>query len=489
MENSREKFASRLGFILVSAGCAVGLGNVWKFPYICGNNGGAIFILIYIVCLVLLGLPILICEFAIGRGSGLSIGGALFKLAPEGRRWHKFRFFGFAGNYLLMMFYTMVAGWMLYYVYVMISGKIVSAGNEEVRAVFDGMLQEPRTMIFWTLVVVVLCLGVCTFGLQNGVEKITKPMMIALIGLMVVMAVHSVTLKGSGKGLAFYLIPDWERVRERGMGNVIFDAMTHAFFTLSVGIGSMEIFGSYLKKERRLSGEAVNVMVLDTLIALVAGIIIIPACFAYGVNPDAGPSLLFITLPNIFSHMPGGQIWGTLFFVFMSFAALSTVIAVFENIISISMDLFHWERKTALWHNLVGISLLSMPAVLGYNLWSGVQLLGEGTTIMDVEDFLVSYNILPLGSLMFVLFCTKKNGWGFTNFVNEVNHGTGIRFPQGLKRYMQYVLPIIILVIYFKGYYDMFQGRGLPVLIVWMAVAVAFASFILYLTTGGKRNG
>lgn len=488
MESSREKFASRLGFILVSAGCAVGLGNVWKFPYICGINGGAIFILIYLVCLVALGLPILICEFAIGRGSGLSIGGALRKLAPEGKRWHNFRYYGFAGNYLLMMFYTMVAGWMLYYVYVMASGKTSVEETEQVKAVFDGMLENPGLMIFWTLVVVVLCIGICALGLQNGVEKITKVMMLALILLMIVMAIHSLTLKGSGKGLAFYLIPDWGQVQKRGLGNVIFDAMTHAFFTLSVGVGSMEIFGSYLEKEHKLTGEAVNVMTLDTLIALVAGIIIIPACFAYGVDPDAGPSLLFITLPNVFNHMPGGQVWGILFFIFMSFAALSTVIAVFENIISISIDLFHWERKKALRYNLIGISLLSLPAVLGYNLWSGVQLLGEGSTIMDIEDFLVSYNILPLGSLMFVLFCTKKSGWGFTNFADEVDQGRGRSFPRGLKPYMQYVLPAIILIIYFKGYYDMFIGRELPVFIAWMAVAVVFAGFIFYLTTGGKRS-
>lgn len=488
METNREKFASRLGFILVSAGCAVGLGNVWKFPYICGINGGAIFILIYLICLVALGLPILICEFAIGRGSGLSIGGALRKLAPDGKRWHHFRYYGFAGNYLLMMFYTMVAGWMLYYVYVMAFGVISGQQTEKVKEAFDGMLGNPGLMIFWTLVVIALCIGICALGLQNGVERITKVMMIALILLMIVMAVHSLTLKGSGKGLAFYLIPDWDKVQERGWGNIIFDAMTHAFFTLSVGVGSMEIFGSYLEKERKLTGEALNVMVLDTMIALVAGIIIIPACFAYGISPDAGPSLLFITLPNVFHHMAGGQVWGTLFFIFMSFAALSTVIAVFENIISISTDLFGWERKKALRKNLIGISLLSMPAVLGYNLWSGVQILGEGTTIMDVEDFLVSYNILPLGSLMFVLFCTKKNGWGFTNFVNEVDQGRGRSFPRRLKPYMQYVLPAVILVIYFKGYYDMFIGCERPVFIAWMLVSIVFAGLIFYLTTGGREH-
>ncbi len=487
-EEKREKFASRLGFILVSAGCAVGLGNVWKFPYICGMNGGAFFILIYLCCLIVLGLPILICEFSVGRGSGMSIGRAFHKLEPEGTRWHRYRWFGFAGNYLLMMFYTMVAGWMIYYVYVMGSGVIRHAPVKGIDEYFKHMQRSPGTMIFWTLVVVALCIGICCLGLQKGVEKITKVMMLALMALMVVMAVNSLVLKGSGKGLAFYLIPDWSRVQERGLGNVIFDAMTHSFFTLSVGIGAMEIFGSYLGKERKLTGEAVSVLVLDTVIALVAGIIIIPACISFGIAPDAGPSLLFITLPNVFNQMAGGRIWGMLFFVFMSFAALSTVIAVFENIISISMDLFGWERKKALGVNLAGIAALSMPAVLGFNLWSGVQLLGQGSTIMDVEDFLVSYNILPLGSLLFVLFCVKKNGWGFDAFLQETNTGIGSSFPRGLKYYMLYVLPAIILVIYFKGYYDMFKNREPLVCGIWMAVAVLFAGLGLYLAAGGEKG-
>ncbi|MCH5267203.1 MAG: sodium-dependent transporter [Lachnospiraceae bacterium] len=489
MEKKREKFSSRLGFILVSAGCAVGLGNVWKFPYICGNNGGAIFILIYLLCLVCLGLPILICEFAIGRGSGTSIGKSLKELAPEGTRWHFFRWFGFCGNYLLMMFYTMVAGWMLYYVYVMASGNVWGKGVSQIEEYFGSMLGSPKTMIFWTLLVVALCIGICGLGLQKGVEKITKIMMIALIVLMLVMALHSVFLKGSGKGLAFYLIPDWSHVQERGLGNVIFDAMTHAFFTLSVGVGAMEIFGSYLGRERKLTGEALNVMILDTVIALVAGIIIIPSCISFGIRPDAGPSLLFITLPNVFNQMQGGQIWGVLFFVFMSFAALSTVIAVFENIICISMELFEWERGKALICNLLGIGVLSMPAVLGYNLWSNVQLLGQETTIMDMEDFLVSYNILPLGSLLFVLFCVQKNGWGFDGFLKEVNTGQGRDFPKALKVYMQYVLPVIILVIYFKGYYDMFKDRQPQEFAIWMGVAVVFAGFIFFLARGkGASN-
>lgn len=487
-KKGREKFATRLGFILVSAGCAVGLGNVWKFPYICGENGGAAFILIYLICLLGLGLPILICEFSIGRGSGKSIGSALHNLAPEGTRWKHFKWFGLAGNYLLMMFYTMVAGWMLYYVYVMAKGSLYNKPADEIGGFFSGMLNDPENMIFWTLVVVVLCIGICALGLQNGIEKVTKVMMILLIVLMVVMAVNSVTLDGSGKGLKFYLVPDFKKLMNRGMGNVIFDAMTHAFFTLSVGIGSMEIFGSYLAKDRKLTGEAVNVLALDTFVALMAGIIIIPACFAYNVSPDAGPSLLFITLPNVFNYMAGGRIWGICFFVFMSFAALSTVIAVFENIISISMDIFDWERKKSLIINLVGIAVLSIPAVLGYNLWSGVDLLGGGSTIMDVEDFLVSYNILPLGSLLFVLFCTRNNGWGFDNFVNEVNIGKGINFPKWIRGYMAYIIPLIMLVIYFKGYYDFFCNRGTKVLVTWMGIAVLLAAFIIFLALGGSKN-
>lgn len=487
---NREKFASRLGFILVSAGCAVGLGNVWKFPYICGMYGGAAFILIYLVCLAVMGIPILICEFAIGRGSNSSIGTALTTLEPEGTRWHHFKWFGFAGNYLLMMFYTMVAGWMIYYVYVMASGRIGNAGVEVIENEFQGMLQNPRTMMAFTLLVIFFCIGICSFGIQKGVERVSKVMMILLIVLMIVMAVRSVTLADSAKGLRFYLVPDFGKMVDQGIGNVVFAAMTHAFFTLSVGMGSMEIFGSYLSKERKLTGESVNVVLIDTMIALVAGIIIIPACFAYGISPDAGPSLMFITLPNVFNHMPAGRIWGTMFFVFMSFAALSTVIAVFENIIAMSIDLFGWNRKRSVLVNLVGISVLSAPAVLGYNLLSAVQPLGGGSTIMDLEDFIVSYNVLPLGSLLFVLFCTRKNGWGFENFLAEVNTGSGRDFPRWIRDYMTYVLPLIILIIYFKGYYDMFKARGSTTLCVWMIVAVIFVGFIIWLALGKKgRTG
>lgn len=485
---SREKFKSRLGFILVSAGCAVGLGNVWKFPYICGMYGGAAFLLIYLVFLLLLGLPILICEFSIGRGSNKSIGSALKILEPKGTRWHHFKWFGFAGNYLLMMFYTMVSGWMINYVFIAAKGDFTNKDGESISNIFADMLSSPGIMLFWTFIVILICIGVCSLGIQNGVEKITKVMMMLLIVLMLVMAVHSVIIDKEGSGLKFYLIPDFGKMMDQGIGNVVFAAMTHAFFTLSIGMGSMEIFGSYLSKERKLTGEAANVVVLDTLIALVAGIIIIPACFAYGVNPDSGPSLLFITLPNVFNHMPGGHIWGVLFFIFMSFAALSTVIAVFENIISMSIDLFGWSRKKSVLINLLGIAVLSVPAVLGYNVLSGIKPLGDGSTIMDLEDFIVSYNVLPLGSLLFVMFCTKKNGWGFENFTKEADTGVGKNFPKFIRGYMTYILPLAILVIYFKGYYDMFKNQGTLTLSIWLGVAVLFAGFIIWLSTGRVNN-
>lgn len=484
----REKFKSRLGFILVSAGCAVGLGNVWKFPYICGMYGGAAFILIYLVFLLLLGLPILICEFSLGRGSSKSIGGALKALEPEGTRWHNFKWFGFAGNYLLMMFYTMVAGWMIHYVFLSISGRFREQDRNGISEVFSDMLASPEIMMFWTFLVIFLCIGICSLGIQKGVEKITKVMMILLIVLMLVMAVHSILLDKDGKGLKFYLVPDFAGMMEQGWGNIVFAAMTHAFFTLSIGMGSMEIFGSYLSKERKLTGEAANVVVLDTMIALVAGIIIIPSCFAYGISPDSGPSLLFITLPNVFQHMPNGRIWGMLFFIFMSFAALSTVIAVFENIISMSMDIFGLDRKKSVLINFAGIAVLSIPAVLGYNILSGIHPLGGGTTIMDLEDFIVSYNVLPLGSLLFVMFCTRKNGWGFDNFIQEADTGVGVRFPRFIRGYMTYVLPLVILVIYFKGYYDMFKEQGILTLCMWMGIAALFVGFILWLGMGKPRQ-
>ena len=480
----REKFGSRLGFILVSAGCAIGLGNVWKFPYICGQYGGAAFILIYLVFLAVLGLPILICEFAVGRGSGKGMGKAFDTLEPKGTSWHRLKWISILGCYLLMMFYTMVAGWMLYYTWKMASGQMVGLDSTGVNAAFSGMLGSAPTMLGWMIVAVLLSFAVCALGLQKGVEKITKVMMTVLIVLMVVLAVHSLVLPGATEGVKFYLIPDFGQLKEYSIGEVVYAAMSQAFFTLSLGIGAMEIFGSYLTKERKLLGEATSIVLLDTFVALMAGFIIIPACFAYGVNPDAGPSLLFITLPNVFNNMTGGRIWGASFFLFMSFAALSTVIAVFENIISFYMDMKGMERKKAVGINIVLVTLLSIPAVLGFNVLSGIQPLGAGSTIMDLEDFLVSSNLLPLGSMVFVLFCVKKNGWGWNRFIEETNVGDGKKFPGSkiLQFYMTYILPLIIIVVYLKGYYDTFKKNGTAALIGWMVFAVALLAVIMVVT-------
>lgn len=475
----KEQFGSRLGFILVSAGCAIGLGNVWKFPYICGENGGAAFIVIYLACLAMLGLPMLICEYAVGRGSGKSVMKAYDVLQPEGTIWGKVKHFCFAGNYLLMMFYTMVAGWMLHYVYLMITGKFVNADTAQVKDTFKNMLNEPGVMMFWTMVIILLCFGVCALGLKNGVENITKVMMILLVVLMVVLVFRSVTLPGAEEGLKYYLVPDFKKLSEHGIFNVIFAAMTHAFFTLSIGMGSMEIFGSYLSKERKLTGEALSVTILDTFIALMAGIIIIPSCFAYDVQPDAGPSLLYITLPSVFNHMPNGRLWGACFFIFMSFAAMSTVIAVFENIVKMTHDATEWKRKKCVLVNLIGVAVLSIPAVLGYNILSGIQPLGAGSTIMDLEDFIVSYNILPLGSILFVLFCVRKNGWGWDNFVAEVNTGKGMSLSHKLRWYMNYIVPTLGILIYLGGYYDMFKKSSPAVFIMWMTIAVLLVAGIL----------
>ena len=475
----KEQFGSRLGFILVSAGCAIGLGNVWKFPYICGENGGAAFIVIYLACLAMLGLPMLICEYAVGRGSGKSVMKAYDVLQPEGTIWGKVKYFCFAGNYLLMMFYTMVAGWMLHYVYLMITGKFVNADTAQVKDTFKNMLNEPGVMMFWTMVIILLCFGICALGLKNGVENITKVMMILLVVLMVVLVFRSVTLPGAEEGLKYYLVPDFKKLSEHGIFNVIFAAMTHAFFTLSIGMGSMEIFGSYLSKERKLTGEALSVTILDTFIALMAGIIIIPSCFAYDVQPDAGPSLLYITLPSVFNHMPNGRLWGTCFFIFMSFAAMSTVIAVFENIVKMTHDATEWKRKKCVLVNLIGVAVLSIPAVLGYNILSGIQPLGAGSTIMDLEDFIVSYNILPLGSILFVLFCVRKNGWGWDNFVAEVNTGKGMSLSHKLRWYMNYIVPTLGILIYLGGYYDMFKKSSPAVFIMCMTIAVLLVAGIL----------
>ena len=447
----RERLGSRLGFILLSAGCAIGIGNVWKFPYITGLYGGGAFVLIYFLCLIIIGVPVLTMEFAVGRASQKSPVRLYQKLEPEGSKWHLHGYAALAGNYLLMMFYTSVAGWMLQYFVKTASGQFEGADAAGVETIFVKMLGEPVSMMIFMGIVVALGGLVCSRGLQNGLEKITKFMMLALLAIMVVLAVNSILLDGGAEGLRFYLLPDFDRMMEIGVGKVIVGAMNQAFFTLSLGIGAMAIFGSYIGKERSLMGEAVNVAVLDTFVAVTSGLIIFPACYAYGVQPDSGPSLIFITLPNIFNNIPMGRLWGSLFFIFMSFAALSTVFTVFENIMSCTMDLFGWTRKKTCLVNSVLIFLLSLPCVLGFNVWSGFQPLGPGTGIMDLEDFMVSNLLLPLGSLIYVLFCVTRYGWGWDKFVAEANEGTGLKVANWMRPYMTFVLPAIVLVIFLMG--------------------------------------
>ena len=483
----RETFGSRLGFILVSAGCAVGIGNVWKFPYMCGQFGGAAFILIYLVFLLIMGIPVMVCEFGVGRASRHSVAAAYETLEPQGTKWHITKWIGIIGCYFLMMFYTTVGGWMLYYCVRSFSGDFVGADMETVSAGFSDMLGNMPLMTFWTILICIIGFGVCAFGIQKGIEKVSKFMMTALLLIMIVLAIHSVMMKGAGAGIRFYLIPDFRQMAEIGIGNVIFGAMSQAFFTLSIGIGAMLIFGSYMEKDQRLFGEAVNITVLDTVVALMAGFIIIPACFAYGIEPGAGPSLLFITIPNIFAQVAGGRVWGGLFFLFLSFAAFTTLVAVFENIISFDIDLFGWSRKKSTLVSLILIIILSMPCVMGFNVLAGFTPLGEGSTIMDLEDFIVSNNLLPLGSLGYVLFCTKKNGWGWNHFLGEINQGEGWKFPSGIKGYMSYGLPLLIIIIYLKGYYDKFQPMGTKVLVGWMIVAILFLTFVIGCSCG-KSN-
>lgn len=450
----RESFASRIGFLLISAGCAIGIGNVWRFPYITGLYGGATFVLIYLFFLLVLGLPIMVMEFSVGRASRKSAALSFNVLEPEGTKWHIYRYFGMLGNYMLMMFYTTVAGWMLYYFYKMVKGEFVGLNPEGVGNVFTNMLSEPKPMIFWMIVAVLIGMAVCGMGLQNGVEKITKTMMSCLFFIMIILVVRSVTLPGASEGLKFYLVPSLDKIMEHGVKEVIFAAMGQAFFTLSLGIGAMAIFGSYIDKSHRLTGEAVNITILDTSVAFTSGLIIFPACYAFGLNPTEGPKLIFVVLPNIFNSMAGGRFWGALFFVFMSFAALSTVIAVFENIISFGMDLWGWSRKKAVIVNLFAIIILSLPCVLGYNVLSSFQPLGESSAILDLEDFIISNCLLPLGSLIYLAFCTSRYGWGWDNFIKEADSGIGIKFPKGARFYVTWILPLIVLIIFFVGIFQ-----------------------------------
>ena len=453
----REKFGSRLGFILISAGCAIGLGNVWRFPYIVGQYGGAAFILIYLLFLVIFGLPIMAMEFSVGRASQKSIADSFKVLEPQGTKWHWFSWVGMAGNYLLMMFYTTVTGWMFAYFVKMLRGDFVGQTTEQVSAQFGAMTSNPWIVVGYMVLTTVLGFLICSRGLKNGVEKITKVMMLALLAIITVLAIRSVTLTGAIEGVKYYLVPDFGKMVEHGASEVIFAAMGQAFFTLSIGMGSMAIFGSYISKDRRLLGESISIAALDTFVAFMAGLIVIPACFAYNVPQNAGPGLIFQTLPNVFNAMSGGRIWGSLFFLFMIFAAMSTVVAVFENLISFGMDLWGWSRKKSCLVNLVAMLILALPCALGFNVLSGVAPLGEGSTILDFEDFIISNNILPLGSLVYVLFCAlNKKGWGWNNFLEEVNTGKGTKFPKWLKPYVKYVLPIILIAVWAQGYITMF---------------------------------
>lgn len=447
----REKLGSRMGFILLSAGCAIGIGNVWKFPYIVGENGGGIFVLIYLIFLAILGIPVLTMEFSIGRAAQKSPVRMYQELEPRGTKWHIHGKVAMAGAYLLMMFYTTVAGWMIRYFVSTATGEMSGLDADGVAGQFSNMLTDAPMMILYMGIVVLAAVLVCSIGLKNGLERVTKVMMLALLAIMVVLAVNSFFLPGGDAGLAFYLMPDVQEVQKIGIGNIIVNAMNQAFFTLSLGIGAMAIFGSYIGKERSLLGESVNVALLDTLVAIASGLIIFPACFAYGVDVNSGPGLIFITLPNIFNNLPMGRLWGSLFFVFMSFAALSTVLAVFEEIVACTQDLFGWGRKKACIINGILLFVLSLPCCLGFNVLGFIQPMGEGTTIMDLEDFIVSNLILPLGSLVIILFCVLKKGWGWDNYMNEVNTGRGLKMKGFMRGYITYVLPVLVLALFIIG--------------------------------------
>lgn len=452
----REKLGSRLGFILISAGCAIGIGNVWKFPYMAGQGGGGAFVLFYLIFLLMLGLPIMTMEFAVGRASQKSPVKAYYALEKPGQKWHIHGYITLIGCYLLMMFYTTVAGWMLHYFYLTATGKFTGLDSKAVSGQFNTMLSQPLVMGFWMVVVVIAGILVCSIGLQNGLEKVTKVMMISLLLIMIVLAVNSFFMDGAKEGLSFYLIPDFGRMKEIGIIKTITGAMNQAFFTLSLGIGAMAIFGSYIGKERSLLGESLNISLLDTFVAITSGLIIFPACFTFNVDQTSGPGLIFITLPNIFNHIPMGRLWGSLFFVFMSFAAFSTILAVFENIISCGMELTGWSRKKSSFVNAIAIILLSIPCVLGYNLWSWDGFAVFGGAVLDFEDFLVSNLFLPLGSLVYLLFCTSRYGWGWKNFTTEANTGKGLKMQNWMRGYITYILPLIVLFIFFFGLYDKF---------------------------------
>ena len=447
----RESFASRIGFLLVSAGCAIGIGNVWRFPTVTGQYGGGVFVLFYLLFLVLMGAPVLTMELAVGRAGHGSAGTAYRALEPKGSKWHLHGWACLIGCCVLMMYYTTVSGWMLAYFFRFVKGTFTGLAADAVSGVYADLLADPFEQIVWMAITVLLGFFVCSRGLQNGIERIGKWMMGALFVLILVLAVHSFVLPGAGEGLAFYLLPDWNRAAEMGIGNVIVAAMNQAFFTLSLGVGAMEIFGSYMSRDYTLAGESLRICALDTCVAICSGLIIFPACFSYGVSPDAGPSLIFITLPNVFANMTGGRLWGTLFFVFMTFASFSTIIAVFQNILACLQESFGWSLKRACAVGTVFILLASVPCILGFNLWSGVQPMGPGSTVLDAEDFLVSNLLLPIGSLIYLLFCVTRWGWGFDNYLTEANTGKGLRLPRWFKPYISVVLPLLIVFILVQG--------------------------------------
>ena len=447
----RESFKSRIGFLLVSAGCAIGIGNVWRFPYVTGENGGGLFVLLYLLFLIIMGLPVLTMELAVGRASRKSAVLGYKELEKKGSKWHIHGWISILGCYVLMMYYTTVSGWMVSYFFKFLKGDFTKGMSaEDTKAAFGNLLSDPKQMTFWMILTVVLGFFVCSRGLQNGLEKISKFMMSALLILIVVLAIHSITLSGAAEGVKFYLVPNMKSVSNVGLKNIITAAMNQAFFTLSLGVAAMEIFGSYMSKDFTLAGEGIKICGLDTFVAIMSGLIIFPACFSYGVEVDAGPSLIFVTLPNVFVNMAGGRVWGCLFFLFMTFASFSTVIAVFENIMSFCMDMFGWSRNKAAAVNGIIILAASMPCVLGYNIWKNLHLIG-GRDVLDSEDFIVSNLLLPIGSLVYLMFCVTKWGWGFDKYIDEANTGKGIKICKKLKLYFQFILPILIIFILIQG--------------------------------------
>lgn len=447
----RESLGSQLGFIMLSAACAIGLGNVWKFPYVAGKYGGGIFVLFYLIFLVIFGIPVLVSEYSMGRASRISPIRFYQRLEPKGSKWHLHGPFAMFGNYLLMMFYVNVAGWIVKYFVQTVGGGFDGMTAEQVGATFGGFLSQPVEMLVYMAIVVIIGFVICSFSLQKGLERITKYMMLALFAIMIVLAVNSFTMDGAKEGLSFYLKPDWARAKEAGIGNVIVGAMNQAFFTLGLGVGSMAIFGSYIDKKHSLLGESVKVVCLDTFVALTAGLIIFPACFTHSVEVTAGPPLIFITLPNIFINLPGGRFWGSLFFLFLTFAALSTVLAVFENIVACCMDLFGWSRKKSCLINCLAMLVLAMPCALGFNVWSGFMPFADGSNVLDLEDFILSNVLLPVGAFLFVVFCTSKKGWGWENFKAEANEGKGLKVKDWMRPYMTWVLPVMIAALFVVG--------------------------------------